>query len=513
MLKKAIIGIVLFGLVGSLGLFLWARSILAQDTVRAALAGQLSKAVGQPVTIASITASIYPRVTVNLGGVRIGDPARVTVQTLQVGTDFRALLSRQIAHATLRLNGARIELPLAPFPSGSASSSSGSAPVEIVSIDEVVLDNVEIVSGGRTLHGDIEAVPRGSGFTLRKLNLRAEDANVNVTGEITDLAGPVGDLKVTADTLHLDRLLVFVADFSGGAGTGVSQTPATGPAPAPKPAGAAAMNLSVSLDAGRAAIGTMVLDRLTGRARITSQGMTLDPIGFGIFKGRYEGRLGLTPGDTPSFQLNARLSDVDVATAMAFAGSPNSVTGTLSGTIDLAGRGSEATAVARSSRGAVRVDIRDGVVRNLGLLRTVVIATSGRTGSTAQLAGGSSDEPFTRLATALAIADGVATTNDLRFESKDLSLTAAGTIAVNGSAVNLVGQVQLSDALSQQAGRDLVRYTQDQGRVTVPVAVSGSAERLSATIDVKALAARAIRNRANEEIQKTIKGTLGGLFK
>jgi uncharacterized protein involved in outer membrane biogenesis len=273
------------------------------------------------------------------------------------------------------------------------------------------------------------------------------------------------------------------------------------------------MNLSVSLDAGRAAMGTMVLDRLTGRARITSQGMTLDPIGFGIFKGRYEGTLGLTLGDTPDFQLKATLSGVDMATAMAFAGSPNSVTGTLSGTIELAGVGTDPSAVARSARGAVRVDIRDGVVKNLGLLRAVVIATSGRTGSVAQLAGGSSDEPFTRLGTALTIANGVATTNDLRFESKDLSLNAAGTLAVNGSAVNLMGQVQLSDALSQQAGRDLVRYTQDQGRVTVPVAVSGSAEKLSATIDVKGLAERAIRNRANEEIQKTIKERLGGLFK
>ena len=100
MLKKVLIGIVVLGFAGSLGLFLWARSILAQDTVRTALAGQLSKAIGQPVTIASIGATIYPRVTVNLRGVKIGNPARVIVETLQVGTDFRALLSRQ--HPTLR---------------------------------------------------------------------------------------------------------------------------------------------------------------------------------------------------------------------------------------------------------------------------------------------------------------------------------------------------------------------------------------------------------------------------
>ena len=372
---------------------------------------------------------------------------------------------------------------------------------------------MEIVSVGRTLHADIEAIPGGKGFELRKLALRADDANVNVTGQITDLTGPVGDLSIKADTLHLDRLLAFVSDFSGGTGSSGGEAPATASSPAPKPRAASAMNLSVSLDAGRAMMGTMVLDRLTGRARITPQGMRIDPIGFDIFKGRYEGTLGFTLDDTPEFQLKATLSDVDTATAMAFAGSPNTLSGTLSGTIDLAGRGTQASDVARSSHGAVRVDIRDGIVKRLGLLRAVVIATSGRTGSVGQLAGGSSDEPFSRLGTALAIADGVATTNDLRFDSKDLSLTAGGTIALNGSAVNLKGQLQLSDALSQQAGRDLVRYTREQGRVTVPVLVSGSAEKLSATIDLGALAQRAIRNRATEEIQKALKERLGGLLR
>jgi hypothetical protein len=73
--------------------------------------------------------------------------------------------------------------------------------------------------------------------------------------------------------------------------------------------------------------------------------------------------------------------------------------------------------------------------------------------------------------------------------------------------------VQLSDALSQQAGRDLVRYTQEEGRVTVPVSVTGSVDKLHANVDLGNLAKRAIRNRANEEIGNAIKKGLGGLFK
>ena len=56
----------------------------------------------------------------------------------------------------IAISGGRIELPLPSFPIGdSGGSARGSgAPVELVSIDEVVLRGVEIVSGGRTLKAD-----------------------------------------------------------------------------------------------------------------------------------------------------------------------------------------------------------------------------------------------------------------------------------------------------------------------------------------------------------------------
>jgi hypothetical protein len=113
----------------------------------------------------------------------------------------------------------------------------------------------------------------------------------------------------------------------------------------------------------------------------------------------------------------------------------------------------------------------------------------------------------------MTVANGQATTDDLRFESKDLGVNAAGSIALNGSSVGLKGQVQLSDELSQQAGRDLVRYTQEQGRVTLPVTVTGSAQKLSPSIDVGGVVERALRNRANEELGKALKKGLGGLFR
>jgi uncharacterized protein involved in outer membrane biogenesis len=221
--------------------------------------------------------------------------------------------------------------------------------------------------------------------------------------------------------------------------------------------------------------------------------------------------MALSLGQTPEFQLHAKLAGVDMAAATAFAGNPNTITGRLSGQIDVAGRGMDAPSVLKTTRGTARVAIADGIIKNLGLVQTVVIATSGRADAKSPL-GGSRDEPFTRLGGTLTIASGSASTTDLQLESKDLLLSAGGALRLDGSVLNFQGRLQLSDELSQQAGRDLVRYTQDQGRVTLPAAITGSAASPQVRIDVAAMAKRAITNRANEEAQKAIKKGLGGLL-
>ena len=125
----------------------------------------------------------------------------------------------------------------------------------------------------------------------------------------------------------------------------------------------------------------------------------------------------------------------------------------------------------------------------------------------------SPDEPFSRLGATLMIASGSARTDDLLFESEDLSLTAQEYLALDGSAVNLHGQIQLSERLTKEAGSDLERYTQEGGRVTLPVIVSGSVDNLAVRIDLSEMAQRAIRNRASEEARNAIQKGIGGLFR
>src|SRR5215471_7760420 len=225
MSRKPLLAVGISAVALATGLFLWVRSVFTEDAVRAALAQQLSSALGEPITVGGISAGIYPRVTVNLKEVTIGEPARIRVRTLHVGASLGALFSRRIEHARLELSGARVQLPLPSFASAPAAQSAPSrkAPVELVSIDAVVLRDVEVVSGGRTVIGDVELLSDGNGVVLRKMRLRADNTRIDVTGNITDVTGPVGTVAVTAATLNIDQLVAFANAFA--TATGVATMP------------------------------------------------------------------------------------------------------------------------------------------------------------------------------------------------------------------------------------------------------------------------------------------------
>lgn len=515
MKRLLIIAGVLVLLVG-IALAVLARTLLTGEHVRSAVASQVSAAIGQPVTIGGLGASVYPRVTMDLSDVDIGEPARIAIESMHLGTGLRGLISRRIENATVRVSGARITLPLPDLaPAGPSDAGTGGAlPVEIVSVDEILFDDVEIVSGERTLRGEMALALEGDGIRIRRMELAADGSEVAITGTLSSLAPVEGQLEATAGSLDFDALMAFLTDFTA------SATP---------PAGSAASGdsadlygrLTVNLTVGRARTGGLELSALEGRAVVTPAAASFDPLAFGIFGGRYDGTMRLALQGTPRFAWKAEVAGVDASQLMAFAGTPDTVTGTLAGTVSLEGQGLQMEQALRTARGTATVRIDEGTIAGLGLVRTIVVAGSGRGGidESARRAAGQPDAPeaeqFSRLGATWQIDRGVMATKDLTMSSTDVDLNAAGTVQITDMTAQFAGQVQLSEALSKQAGTDLYRYAQEGGRVTLPVTVTGPLQNLAVNVDVTDAATRAIRNRAVEETKKAIERNLpglGGLF-
>ena len=507
-MKKALIAVVAVVVVGVAGVALWARSVLTGENVRLAIAAQMAGALGQPVTIGGIGASIYPRVMVDLTDVAIGQPSRIQLRTLHLGTDLRALVSRRIEHANVRVDGARLELPLPALALGGSGGAAGGAPVEIVSVDEIVLNDVEVASGGRTLRGDVELVPHNGGLVLRRVALDADDTAITATGTVASLAPVRARIEAKAGHLNIDQLLAFLTDFAAS-----SQPPASGPSSV----GA----IEFVLDADRAVTGGLTLTRLSTTAQVTPAGVTLAPMAFDVFGGRYDGSMTVTSQAEPRFTWKATVAGMNMGEVMRFAGSPDTITGSLAGTVALEGAGLDMERALRTARGTARIDVTDGTIAGLSLVRTAVTSLSGRGGlATSAAAGlqarGGGSERFSRLGATLTLGGGVMRTSDLAMTSPDVDLTGAATLNIAAMTVDMRGRLRLSEALSKEAGTDLYRHTQEGGRVTLPVTVSGPLGNLSARVDIGAAATRAIRNKAAEEIDRAIKrnlpGGLGGIF-
>jgi uncharacterized protein involved in outer membrane biogenesis len=520
--RRLVIGIGVLLVAGGLGLFLLARSVFTGDNVRAAVAAQLSAALGQPVTIGGIGASVYPRVTMDLTDVAIGQPARIHLGAVHLGTGLRALLSRRIERAAVRVDRARITLPLPdlfPATGSDPGADPGTPPVEIVSIDEIVLRDVEVVSGNRTLRGDVELVPQGDGVQLRRVTLAADGTAIEATGTLTSLAPIGGRIEASAESLDFDRLTAFLTDFAGTPAETATpgQPPPMGAEAADRPAVTAGVGtLSVGLKVGRATTGGLTLSDLAATAVVVPGALTFDPLSFGVFGGRYDGTMHLLIEGAPQFRWRATVAGVDTAALMAFAGSPNTVSGALSGTIALDGEGIQMEQALRTARGTARVDITDGTIAGLALVRTLVTATSGRGGLAAsgsqalQTRDARGAERFSRLGATLRLDRGVITTRDFSMTSTDVDLTASGKMHVASMTTDFAGRAQLSGALSKQAGTDLYRYAQEGGRVTLPVTVTGPIQHLSVRVDIGNAAMRAIRNRATDEAKKALERNLPG---
>jgi type II secretion system protein N len=276
------------------------------------------------------------------------------------------------------------------------------------------------------------------------------------------------------------------------------------------------MNLIVNIEAERATISGLTVDRVSGRAAATQDLVNLSPLAFDLFGGRYEGAVSVTLGTAePTFRWTAAISNIDVAKATAFAGAPGTATGTLSGKVDLTGRGTDAARAMKTVKGSVRLDVTQGVVRNLGLVRSVGAATALSLEGLQRAAAGITDvdEPFTHLGATITVSDGLATTDDLQFDAADLSMTVSGTARLEGGVLNMRAQLQLSEALSREVHQKMLRLSQQEGRVTLPATITGTFADPSVKVDGGAITRRAIVNTATDEAPKLIRKGLGGLIR
>lgn len=503
-MKKLIIAAVALAVLAGLVLFVVVPMVLSPERVRAAVESQIAGAVGQPVTIAAASVQVWPRAGVVITDMTVGQPAQLTLAKAQLSTGLGALLSRRIEDAEVLVEDSRIDVAalvgalggLTAAPAKSRPATEAPA-LTIASVRSIGLRNVDLVVGDRHANVTLESRYYGDRLDIRRLSATTAETTLEATGAVISIIRQMVRLKIEADPLDLDGLMQFAGAFSK-----VPSPAASGAGGAP-----AALDLEAEVHAKRGRVAGLAFTDLQTTIAVTPTGITLSPLSLGALAGRFEGAatIGLSQAE-PTLAIDGKVSGVDLQQLAAFAsGEPSSITGTLSATMKLNGRGLDTDRAIKTANGSANVALVKGRLPGLQLVRPAVLAFGRPQGAPPEGSG----EAFDRIAANIAVGGGQLRTNDLTFVSRDVDMTGVGNLAISG-ALDVKANLMLSEELSAQAGRDLVRYTREGNRVVLPALVSGTVADPSVMIDTTQALRRAVTNELQNRTKSALERLLGG---
>jgi hypothetical protein len=361
--------------------------------------------------------------------------------------------------------------------------------VRIVSVKSIALRAVRLRSRGREVVVSADSAYGGTALALQKFTAESGSTTLNAEGVISLSPRIDARLNATANRLDLDELLALGDAFAPAAG-GTSRAKRESP------------RIAAGISADLVTAGRVELRKFSTTFIRDGDAIRMSPTQFEAFGGRHALSVAGRLGEQLSATLDARMQNVDVAQLAAFGGSPDSITGTLSASGQFSGSGADVAQVMRNVRGSGAATIVNGSIRNLNLIRTVILFF----GRPAPDAGASTDR-FDRLDARFSLADRVLDADALSLKSADADMAGSGTLNLDTDALAGRVDITLSEALSKQAGTDLYRYTREGNRVVLPAAVGGTLAMPRLTIDVGAAAKRGLQN----EVERRLKGLLEGL--
>jgi uncharacterized protein involved in outer membrane biogenesis len=489
------------------------RVVLGGDHIKAAIEAQASAALGRPVTIRTAAPRLFPRVSLDLDDIAIGETREITISRVRLSTGLRALIGRRVEDAQVSIEGSRIDVRWAlallralTMPSSNpAPASTSPYALTIVSITSISLRDVTLSAGPHSLRVEMDSSMVGDDrFVVRRLHARSEpDAGVTPTkteaahseftasGEVDSLSKRTGKFAIDAAALDLDALMAFLAAATPSGGQARADASAT-PAPAPP-----AYNVEIDVRAKKGRALGIALANIAATCRVAGERVTLDGLQLDLFGGRFAGSAAYVGSAEPRYEWRGQFDNLDLPPLVAFAGASGSITGRLGGSLALTAAGEDPMAAIGRARGSARVALTDGRIPGLEIVRSVILAFGKPTGDQP----GGSGESFTRIAATLAVSGPMLSTSDLTFASRDFDLTGDGRLSLATQAIDFRTDVILSRELSAQAGRDLYRLAREGDRILLPARITGTASSPTVFVDVRSAFQRAIRNRAQDELR------------
>lgn len=246
---------------------------------------------------------------------------------------------------------------------------------------------------------------------------------------------------------------------------------------------------------------------LQAAAELKGQEARLTNLTLQLFGGflRTQGTLGLgTP--TPPFTGTVSLQGLQVGPALQAVGTDQvSVSGTANAELALSGRGFTHPDLVKALAGTGRMSVREGKIEGINLLQQAAMLL--------KVVGVSLDNvkatAFSTIESDVVIKQGLIGLQRVLIDSHDFQATGGGTIGLDQS-LDMKLNLNLSQALSQKiaAGSPIAKVAMTNGRLSLPLMITGSTQAPSYGLDTKMFAGK-----VQEQVKEKVKGAVGDLLK
>jgi AsmA protein len=311
--------------------------------------------------------------------------------------------------------------------------------------NSVALTNLSATVGGSTLSGTLSA----ANFSAPNLNFALAADKID-TDELQKLMAPT-------------KTKGRVAPVAAGQNEPTLLTVTTG-------GGTLSVNSIKAQD--------IVITAVSAKVTLDHGLITLSPLSAAAFNGKINGAVAadMRP-KTPLCSLDAKLAGVDAnALLSAVSTLKNELYGTLGATTKMKFALASSNDLARTLNGTVDFALSNGELKNVNILGEISKFGKLLGGSSGQGSGG--ETALKQLSGTMTIADGVATTNNLKAATSDGAVTAKGTLNLVTQAIDM-----------------------HMTALAIPVLVTGTTAHMKFAPDAKALA---------KDIPGALEGILGG---
>ncbi|MBS0151487.1 MAG: AsmA family protein [Nitrospira sp.] len=497
-----------------------------QDQYKPLIEAELNR----KIQLQDIRLTVWPRIGARVAGFAVlDDPAFssgsfASLSSLDVGVKLVPLLSGkvEVEEITLHnpvitviknkngvLNASTVGRKGVPVPEkpSRAPIPSTEGPLKLLAL--LAVDRLSI-DGGKLTYRDLSAAAPTE-YVLQDLELLLREVRLGQTPHLhvaslvqpfnlpVKLDGTFGPLRETMDIDTIDfQLAVGKTEFTITGNAAGNDATVTISSPVINTA-----NLPVTLPLKK----PVDIKDVKITAEVKGQEAKLNSLSLHLFDGEVKGQGKMIAGaEVPPFKGSVALQGLQLGPALnAVAETPVSISGTAGADLSLQGKGFSIPDLTKALEGTGHLTVKDGKIEGVNILQEVADAL--------KLAGISMGEAkataFSTIETDLAIKQGVINVQRLLMDSHDFQATGGGTISFD-QKLNLIVNLNLSQDASQKiaAASPVVKIAMKEGRLSLPLTISGTAQAPSYGVDVKGLTGK-----VQEQVKKKVEEAIGGLLK